>query len=83
MHMMELQVVNLSNSNNGSYQCQGKIRLDASLKIHGINVSLKILRYDTLHSYFNFWCHCALFLFNWFMDIDLLHTSWGLQVHSC
>ncbi|KAL7595036.1 hypothetical protein Lser_V15G29794 [Lactuca serriola] len=33
MHMMERQVVNLSNSNNGSYQCQGKIRLDASLKI--------------------------------------------------
>ncbi|CAH1413272.1 unnamed protein product [Lactuca virosa] len=40
MHMMELQVVNMANSNNGSYQCQGQIRLDASLKIHGINAYL-------------------------------------------
>ncbi|CAI9288979.1 unnamed protein product [Lactuca saligna] len=39
-YMMELQVVNLSNSKNGSCQCQGKIRLDASLKIHGINAYL-------------------------------------------
>ncbi|XP_023730135.1 uncharacterized protein LOC111877860 isoform X2 [Lactuca sativa] len=40
MHMMELQVVNMANSNNGSYQCQGQIRLDASLQIHGINAYL-------------------------------------------
>ncbi|KAI3665752.1 hypothetical protein L6452_44382 [Arctium lappa] len=36
IHMKELQIVDLAKSDNGSYQGQGQIMLDASLKIHGI-----------------------------------------------
>ncbi|KAL4568657.1 hypothetical protein LXL04_024272 [Taraxacum kok-saghyz] len=34
--MRELQIVDLVNSDNGRYQCQGQIRLDAFLNVHGL-----------------------------------------------